>query len=169
MGERLPQRDHHGHPRDLTYRTLDPTARTSTVRALGRQDQALIIRVTIAVPDPGAWSENGTSGRRPSREARTPMNYIAVSALSHAAAIPERGRRARWWGRTLQTCPSFRWRRVPFWGRSGEHGTFGVPCFVVTHRQREQLVKGPTTFTFVTDGVESRSDPSSLPATRMSS
>ena len=30
--------------------------------------------------------------------------------------------------------------------------------FVVTHRQREQLVKGPTTFTFVTDGVESAVD-----------
>ena len=40
----------------------------------------------------------------------------------------------------------------------GDDDTLGVPCFVVTHRQREQLVKGPTTFTFVTDGVESAVD-----------
>jgi dihydrofolate reductase len=33
-------------------------------------------------------------------------------------------------------------------------GAFGPPCFVVTHRPGETLVKGPTTFTFVTDGVE---------------
>ena len=37
----------------------------------------------------------------------------------------------------------------------GVDGTFGVPCFVVTHRAAETLVKGPTTFTFVTDGIES--------------
>jgi dihydrofolate reductase len=37
----------------------------------------------------------------------------------------------------------------------GDDGTFGVPCFVVTHRPRPALVKGPTTFTFVTDGMES--------------
>lgn len=39
-------------------------------------------------------------------------------------------------------------------GPWGEDGTFGRPCFVVTHRPRERLVKGPTTFTFVTDGVD---------------
>src|SRR3954454_2168269 len=32
-----------------------------------------------------------------------------------------------------------------------EDGTFKKPCFVVTHRPAEPLVKGPTTFTFVTD------------------
>ncbi len=32
---------------------------------------------------------------------------------------------------------------------------FPVPCFVLTHVAREELVKGPTSFTFVTDGVES--------------
>ncbi|WP_130342735.1 dihydrofolate reductase family protein [Herbihabitans rhizosphaerae] len=34
----------------------------------------------------------------------------------------------------------------------GEDGTFRRPCFVVTGRPKEMLVKGPTTFTFVTDG-----------------
>jgi dihydrofolate reductase len=37
----------------------------------------------------------------------------------------------------------------------GEDGTFKKPCFVVTHRPAEPVVKGPTTFTFVTDGAES--------------
>lgn len=32
---------------------------------------------------------------------------------------------------------------------------FPVPCFVLTHVAREELVKGPTSFTFVTDGIES--------------
>lgn len=34
----------------------------------------------------------------------------------------------------------------PLWG---ETGAFGLPCFVVTHRPRATLVKGPTQFTFV--------------------
>jgi dihydrofolate reductase len=37
----------------------------------------------------------------------------------------------------------------------GDNGTFGMPCFVLTHRPRDILVKGPTTFTFVTEGIES--------------
>jgi dihydrofolate reductase len=37
----------------------------------------------------------------------------------------------------------------------GDDGAFGVPCFVLTHRQREVLRRGPTIFTFVTDGIES--------------
>lgn len=40
-------------------------------------------------------------------------------------------------------------------GHWGDDGTFHVPCFVVTHRPSEPVVKGPTTFTFVTDGLES--------------
>lgn len=40
-------------------------------------------------------------------------------------------------------------------GPWGDEGAFGMPCFVVTHRPRKRLVKGPTAFTFVTDGIES--------------
>lgn len=40
-------------------------------------------------------------------------------------------------------------------GPWGEDGAFGRPCFVLTHRGRELLRRGPTTFTFVTDGIES--------------
>jgi dihydrofolate reductase len=35
----------------------------------------------------------------------------------------------------------------------GDDGTFGMPSFVVTHRARAPLQKGPTRFEFVTDGV----------------
>jgi len=38
----------------------------------------------------------------------------------------------------------------------GDTPPFRMPVFVVTHRARERLVKeGGTTFTFVTDGIES--------------
>ena len=37
----------------------------------------------------------------------------------------------------------------------GDEPPFGVPVFVVTHHARPPLERGSTTFTFVTDGVES--------------
>jgi dihydrofolate reductase len=40
-------------------------------------------------------------------------------------------------------------------GPWGENPPFHVPCFVLTHDAHEKLVKGATTFTFVTDGIES--------------
>lgn len=36
----------------------------------------------------------------------------------------------------------------------GEDGAFGTECFVVTRRPHEPVRRGPTTFTFVTDGVK---------------
>lgn len=48
------------------------------------------------------------------------------------------------------------WGDEPWDGWWGEDPPFHVPVFVVTHHAREPLVKhGGTTFTFVTDGVES--------------
>ncbi|MGH3397460.1 MAG: dihydrofolate reductase family protein [Streptosporangiaceae bacterium] len=38
-------------------------------------------------------------------------------------------------------------------GTWGPDGAFGLPSFVVTRRPHEPVVKGPTTFTFVTTGV----------------
>lgn len=37
----------------------------------------------------------------------------------------------------------------------GDEPPFHVPVFVLTHEALEPLVKGGTTFTFVTDGIES--------------
>ena len=37
----------------------------------------------------------------------------------------------------------------------GENPPFEMPVFILTHQAREPLVKGRTTFTFVTDGIES--------------
>ncbi|TDD77634.1 dihydrofolate reductase family protein [Actinomadura rubrisoli] len=39
-------------------------------------------------------------------------------------------------------------------GGWGEDGFYRMPVFVVTHRPHEVIVKGKTTFTFVTEGVE---------------
>lgn len=39
-------------------------------------------------------------------------------------------------------------------GHWGDDGTFEMPCFVVTHRPRPPLVRGATTFTFVTAGID---------------
>jgi dihydrofolate reductase len=38
-------------------------------------------------------------------------------------------------------------------GHWGDDGTFGMPCFVVSHRDHDTIAKGDTTFTFVTDGL----------------
>jgi len=40
----------------------------------------------------------------------------------------------------------------------GDEPPFGHPVFVLTHHEREPLEKGATTFTFVTDGIESALD-----------
>jgi dihydrofolate reductase len=39
-------------------------------------------------------------------------------------------------------------------GQWGDDGAFGMPCFVVTNRPATPVVKGPTTFTFVTEGLD---------------
>jgi len=51
---------------------------------------------------------------------------------------------------------SGRWQDLPWDGWWGVDPPFHTPVFVVTHHPREPLVmRGGTTFTFVTDGVES--------------
>jgi dihydrofolate reductase len=40
-------------------------------------------------------------------------------------------------------------------GGWGEDGLYRMPVFVLTHRAHDVVVKGETTFTFVTDGIES--------------
>jgi dihydrofolate reductase len=40
-------------------------------------------------------------------------------------------------------------------GGWGDDGLYQMPVFVLTHRPHEVVVKGKTTFTFVTDGIES--------------
>jgi dihydrofolate reductase len=47
------------------------------------------------------------------------------------------------------------WGDEPFEGWWGDEPPFHYPVFVLTHHEREPLVKGDTTFTFVTDGIES--------------
>jgi dihydrofolate reductase len=40
-------------------------------------------------------------------------------------------------------------------GGWGDDGFYQMPVFVLTHRPHDPVVKGETTFTFVTDGIES--------------
>jgi dihydrofolate reductase len=47
------------------------------------------------------------------------------------------------------------WGEEPWEGWWGEEPPYHGPVFVLTHHAREPLPKGETTFTFVTDGVES--------------
>jgi dihydrofolate reductase len=47
------------------------------------------------------------------------------------------------------------WGKDPWQGWWGEEPPFGMPVFVLTHHEREPLTLGETTFTFVSDGIES--------------
>lgn len=47
------------------------------------------------------------------------------------------------------------WGDDPWQGWWGDEPPFHMPVFVLTHHPREPLIKGETTFTFVTDGIES--------------
>jgi dihydrofolate reductase len=46
------------------------------------------------------------------------------------------------------------WGEEPWEGWWGDEPPFKVPVFVLTHHEREPLVKGETTFHFVTAGIE---------------
>jgi dihydrofolate reductase len=47
------------------------------------------------------------------------------------------------------------WGDDPWQGWWGEDPPFHIPVFVLTHHEREPLTLSDTTFTFVTDGIES--------------
>ena len=47
------------------------------------------------------------------------------------------------------------WGDDPWQGWWGDEPPFHMPVFVLTHHEREPLELGGTTFTFVTDGIES--------------
>jgi len=47
------------------------------------------------------------------------------------------------------------WGDEPTVGAWGEDPPFAVPVFVLTHYEREPITLGQTTFTFVSDGIES--------------
>lgn len=47
------------------------------------------------------------------------------------------------------------WGDEPWNGWWGDDPPFRTPVFVLTHHEREPLTLGDTTFTFVTDGIES--------------
>jgi dihydrofolate reductase len=59
-------------------------------------------------------------------------------------------------GRRMFSSEDGPWDDPPFEGHWGDNPPFHAPVFVLTHHARDPLVKeGGTTFTFVTDGIES--------------
>src|SRR5688572_31328896 len=50
------------------------------------------------------------------------------------------------------------WGDDPWQGWWGEEPPFHKPVFVLTHHERDPLVLGETTFTFVTDGIEAAAE-----------
>jgi dihydrofolate reductase len=75
------------------------------------------------------------------------------NADSRAFEVAEEGIGAYVMGRKMFG-PSGEWD--PEWtGWWGDEPPFGGPVFVLTHHDREPLELGATTFTFVTDGIES--------------
>ena len=78
-----------------------------------------------------------------------------VNASSEVVAESVAGRGATIMGRNMFG-GSGPWEENPWDGWWGEDPPFGMPVFVLTHHPREPLeMQGGTTFTFVTDGIES--------------
>jgi dihydrofolate reductase len=77
----------------------------------------------------GAWLHEWISGDATDREVGAEMHAVAGAAIT--------GRRTFEVG-------------IGLWG---EDGAFRMPCFVLTHRAQPPLIKGPTTFHFVTHGI----------------
>lgn len=93
-------------------------------------------------PDDGAAHPLGAGGLALHRwildDAKTPLDaQVGAEMMTDAGAFVI-GRRMADIG-------------IPLWGADG---AFGKPCFIVTHRPAPALVKGPTTFTYLTGGVE---------------
>jgi dihydrofolate reductase len=90
-----------------------------------------------------SWRE---SHGKPGGETGPADDLMKESVAANGAVIM--GRNMFWGG----TGP---WGDDPWQGWWGEEPPFGFPVFVLTHHEREPLVKGRTTFSFVTDGIES--------------
>jgi dihydrofolate reductase len=117
----------------------------------------------VAGPDPGPDQPLGAGGEqlhdwayglatfneRHGREGGTtgPDDDILRETFEHAGSVLI--------GRNMFGGGPGPWGDEPWEGWWGDEPPFGVPVLVVTHHEREPLVKGDTTFTFVTDGVES--------------
>jgi dihydrofolate reductase len=78
-----------------------------------------------------------------------------VNASTPLVEESRRGVGASMMGRNMFGGGPGPWGEDPWQGWWGEEPPFGMPVFVLTHHEREPLTLGDTTFTFVTDGIES--------------
>lgn len=101
-------------------------------------------RIHEWVFDLASWREqHGLEGGKTHRDSE----IVAESTENVGAVVM---------GRRMFSNENGPWGDPPFEGYWGDNPPFHVPVFVLTHHAREPLVKdGGTTFTFVTDGIES--------------
>jgi dihydrofolate reductase len=111
----------------------------------------VFIDITISLdgfaagPDVSAENPMGIGGQKlhawlvegEGAEARTEQDHAAAQAMFANTGAFVLGRRTFEVGE-------------PHWG---EDGAFGKPCFVVTSRDRSPLIKGPTSFSFISIGI----------------
>jgi dihydrofolate reductase len=96
----------------------------------------------VAGPDVGVEHPMGVGGER--------LHAWLDGADPQDAAIAERMFSTATTGAVIMGRRTFTVGEGPW----GDDGTFGLPCFVVTHRTAETIRRGATTFTFVTGGLE---------------
>lgn len=94
--------------------------------------------------DLASWREvHGLDGGEMNRD-----NEIFEETIENVGAVVM--------GRRMFSNDDGPWGDDPFEGHWGDNPPFGVPVFILTHHAREPLIMdGGTTFTFVTDGIES--------------
>src|SRR5215216_2631849 len=102
------------------------------------------VHISTSLVGLGAWRKpHGMEGGK--TDASTPV--VEEATANVGAEIMGRGKFGPPGGGT--------WGDDPWPGWWGDDPPFHMPVFVVTHHEREPLTLSDTTFTFVTDGIES--------------
>ncbi len=94
-----------------------------------------------------ARSWNAAHGHSGEGEVGTSDDEVSAETIGAAGAMIM--------GRHMFSGTGGPWEDPPFEGWWGEDPPFHVPVFVLTHHEREPLTLSDTTFTFVTEGIDS--------------
>ncbi len=97
------------------------------------------------------WAIATASWRKQHGEAGGESGTADDGVIAEAMGVPG----ASLMGRHMFSGTGGPWEDPPFEGWWGDDPPFHIPVFVLTHHAREPLELGDTTFTFVTEGIES--------------